>query len=469
MSKLAVYFGTFIHSRSLTELKVLENAAVGVDKNGIIAFVEEKVDDLKAVLNKHKEFTSAPITRTKRGQFFFPGFIDTHIHASQYPNTGIFGKSTLLDWLNTYTFPTESSFKNLKTARAIYSQVIKRTLSHGTTTATYYATIHVPATNLLSTLCQTIGQRAFIGRVCMDCLGPEYYIDESAESSLAATEETIAHIEKIDPTNELLTPIITPRFAPSCSRPLLHSLAKLSADKNLPIQTHLSENTSELELVASLFPEEESYTHVYHSHKLLTPRTVLAHAIHLSDKEIDLIKQQQSKISHCPNSNTNLTSGFCKVRKLLDKKVDVGLGTDVSGGYSPSILDAVRQALGVSRSVAFLEKSPDHALSVEEGLYLATRGGAKCLGLEDKVGGFEVGKSWDVQLVGLNLVPELDEDGNLEDGGDPAEFAGTPECTVDVFGQTADWADRIAKWVYTGDDRCTRQVWVGGRSVVNKD
>jgi guanine deaminase len=303
----------------------------------------------------------------------------------------------------------------------------------------------------------------------MDCLGPDYYIDESAEASLSATQETISHIEKIDPTNELITPIITPRFAPSCSRPLLDSLAKLSADKKLPIQTHLSENTSELELVKEMFPEEETYTHVYHSHKLLTARTVLAHAIHLSDKEIDLIKQQESKISHCPNSNINLTSGFCKVRKLLERNVDVGLGTDVSGGYSPSILDAVRQALGVSRSVAFLEKSSNHALSVEEGLYLATRGGAKCLGLEDKVGGFEVGKTWDVQLVGLNLIPELNEDGNLEDGSDPAEYAGTPESTVDVFGQTSDWADRIAKWVYTGDDRSTRLVWVGGRLVMKKD
>lgn len=304
----------------------------------------------------------------------------------------------------------------------------------------------------------------------MDCLGPDYYVDESAEQSLSATKETISHIEKIDPTNELITPIITPRFAPSCSRPLLDSLAKLSEEKNLPIQTHISENKAELELVKELFPEEESYTQVYHSHKLLTPRTVLAHAIHLSDKEISIIKSTQSKISHCPNSNTNLSSGFCKVRKFLDNDVDVSLGTDVSGGYSPSILDAVRQAMGVSRSVAFLEGDSNQALSVEEGLFLATRGGAKCLGLEDKVGGFEAGKSWDAQLVGLNLVPEVDEFGKL-DGEDfsAAEYAGTPECTVDVFAQTEGWADKIAKWVYTGDDRCTRLVWVGGRLVVKKD
>lgn len=283
----------------------------------------------------------------------------------------------------------------------------------------------------------------------MDTLSPEFYRDASVASSLADTRATIAHIAKIDPSHALITPIITPRFAPSCTSELLHGLGALQKETGLPVQTHISENKSEIELVGKLFPDHASYTHVYDNHGLLGPKTILAHAVHLSDEEMNLIKKREGKISHCPASNSSITSGTAKVRKLLEKGIEIGLGTDMSGGYSPSILEAVRQALLVSRHVA-MEGRDESKLSVEEVLYLSTRGGARVVGLEKTIGGFEVGMEWDAQLIGLCSVLCEEEDIDAR--------------PVDIFGWES-WPERIAKWVFNGDDRNTLAVWVKGRLV----
>jgi guanine deaminase len=383
---------------------------------------------------------------------------DTHLHASQYPNVGIFGKSTLLDWLNRYTFPLEASLKDIHKARKVYSRVIRKTLSHGTTCAAYYATIDVPSTNLLADLCAEAGQRALVGRVCMDQLAPDWYRDESWERSLADTKESIAHIKRIDPEMSVVRPVITPRFAPSCSGKLLKGLGDLARETGLPVQTHISENKGEIELVKEMFPKEEtgaggdSYTAVYDVYGLLTDTTILAHGIHLSEEEVALIKQRGSKVSHCPCSNSSITSGEARVRWLLDKGVGVGLGTDMSGGYSPSVLEAARAAALVSRHVAM--KGDDSAkLSVEEVLYLATRGGAEVVGLDGRVGGFEVGMEWDAQLIGL---AEVDDQGGVEGEEE--------DGNVDVFGWES-WEEKVAKWLFNGDDRNTKKVWIKGRLV----
>lgn len=483
--KNTVYYGTFIHSKSLDELEYLHNTAVFVDKEGKIVAIERECDltaTLSITVSKLGWNPDVSIEALRDGQFFFPGFIgelaaltsptlgvncgertdilrqDTHLHASQYPNVGIFGKSTLLDWLNRYTFPLEASLKDINKAGKVYSRVIRKTLSHGTTCAAYYATIDVPSTKLLANLCAEAGQRALVGRVCMDQLAPDWYRDESWESSIADTKESIAHIRNIDPEMSIVRPVITPRFAPSCSKRLLKGLGDLARETGLPIQTHLSENKGEIELVKKMFPKEEtgarddSYTAVYDVYGLLTDKTILAHGIHLSEDEVALIKQRGSKVSHCPCSNSSITSGEARVRWLLEKGVGVGLGTDMSGGYSPSVLDAARAAALVSRHVAM--KGDDTAkLSVEEVLYLATRGGAEVVGLDGKVGGFEVGMEWDAQLIGLG---EVDDQG----GVDAEEGGGN----VDVFGWES-WEERVAKWLFNGDDRNTKRVWVKGRLV----
>ncbi|PNS15807.1 hypothetical protein CAC42_4259 [Sphaceloma murrayae] len=447
MAGRTLYIGPFVHCISLKELEICESGAIGVDADGKIDFIDR---DIVAEGFSKPGWEDAKQVRISGNGFFFPGFIDTHTHAPQFPNAGLFGSTTLLSWLTTYTFPTESRFSSLPFARRVYTRVISRLLSHGTTCAAYYATMHVPATNLLASLCYERGQRAFVGRVCMDRMTPDYYRDESAARGIHDSRASVEFIHALDPAGELVRAIVTPRFAPSCTAEAMTGLAALSDEFDTAIQTHVSENRDEVEMVKSLFPDEKHYVGAYDSVGLLTDRTVLAHAIWLSEEERTLIRTRGAKVAHCPCSNTCLTSGTAKVRTLLDDGIEVGLGTDVSGGYSGSMLEEVRQAILVSRHVA-MEEGDKAKLSFEEGLWLATRGGAQVLRLQDKVGGFEVGMEWDAQMIDLGAVRE---DGELE-GGD---------SLIDIYGEEK-WTDRVAKWVYTGDDRNTHAVWVKGRLV----
>ncbi|KAK3712903.1 hypothetical protein LTR37_008788 [Vermiconidia calcicola] len=441
-----LYIGPFVHCESLAELDVCPNGMIGVDEDGKIAFILRSIKGRRFPNGEDWE-------EAKIGVILIDS--DTHIHAPQYPNAGVFGKSTLLDWLNTYTYPMESSLSNLEQAARVYNRVVARTLSHGTTTACYYATVHVPATNLLADICQSRGQRAFVGRVCMNRMSPDYYRDESVESAVRDTKACIEHVKQIDPLYDLVTPIITPRFAPSCTPEALSAMGRLHHEEQIPAQTHISENKAECELVAKCFPSHKSYAHVYDSAGLLTPRMILAHAIHLSPEERTLIKNRNAKISHCPASNTALTSGTAPVRDMLNEGLTIGLGTDVSGGYTSSILSETREALFVSRHVAYNTGNDEAKLSVEEALYLATRGGAKVVGLENRIGGFNVGMDWDAQMVGLAGV------------GDTIGIDQTAG-PVEIFGQES-WEEKMAKWVYTGDDRNTTAVWVKGRLVHSRE
>ncbi|KKY38509.1 putative guanine deaminase [Diaporthe ampelina] len=480
-----VFIGTFIHSKALDELEYLHNTAIFVEgPTGTIVAVERECDKTRRLDETFNRLgwsaaeckiydTTPPSSSSSSSaqnesdaslstppppvRFFFPGFIDTHIHASQYPNAGIFGKSTLLDWLNTYTFPLEASLgRDAAKARRVYARCVARTLAHGTTCAAYFATVDVGATNLLVDLCLAKGQRALVGRVCMDepATCPAWYRDEDAAEGLERTRECVAHARRADPEGGLVRPVVTPRFAPSCTAASMAALGRLARDEGLAVQTHVSENKGEVDLVASLFPAESGggagYAGVYDAFGLLSDRTILAHAVHLSEAEAALIAGRGAKVSHCPCSNSAITSGAARVRWLLGKGVDVGLGTDVSGGYSPSVLDAARQAALVSRHVAMGGEEGDK-LSVEEVLHLATRGGARCVGLDGVVGGFEVGMQWDAQLVALGVVGE--------DGG-----GGGGEGNVDVFGWES-WEEMVAKWLFNGDDRNTTKVWVKGRLV----
>ncbi|KAI0483299.1 guanine deaminase [Xylariaceae sp. FL0804] len=497
-----LFLGTFIHSKTLAELEYLHDTAVCVDASGRIVAVEPGCDQEGAVSTLYGRLGWSPddvaVTVAGPGQFFFPGFIDTHVHASQYPNLGVFGKSTLLDWLQRYTFPAEAALASLPRARRVYRRCIRRALAHGTTTAAYFATVHVPATNLLADLCLAAGQRAFVGRVCMDRLAPAGYADASAAAALAADRAVVAHVRAAagpGPGGALVRPILTPRFAPACGPELLAGLGRLAREEALPVQTHLSENADEVALVAELFPGAASYADVYDRAGLLGGRTVLAHAIHLSAAEADLVAARGAGVAHCPCSNAALASGEARVRRLLDRGVNVGLGTDMSGGYSPSVLEAARHACLVSNHLAMpgrsgggggleMEAEKDgeqHAskgkkeeeeerrrrhqrLSVDEVLYLATRGGAQILGLRDEVGGFDVGKQWDAQLIGLSRVPGGDQDGisGDEDEDDDRDDGG--DGNVDLFGWET-WEEIIAKWLFNGDDRNTKKVWVRGRLV----
>lgn len=303
---------------------------------------------------------------------------------------------------------------------------------------------------------------------------PDDYRDSSPEESVTATKATISHIQNIDPNGDILNPIVTPRFAPSSTPQTLTELGVLAASHDPPfrIQTHISENQNELSLVKELYPSSANYTDVYDKARLLTPRTVLAHGIYLSPSERAVIRTRQSKISHCPASNNVLGSGLCPVRALLDSGITVGLGTDVSGGYHPGILEAVRQAYIVSRLLQHTKTGEQDGsatggreiIGVEEGLYLATRGGAAVVDMADEIGGFDLGMFFDAQLIqlgGLHISQSaLVSSSHRGDIG--------PASNVDIFGWET-WAEKVQKWVWNGDDRNVKMVWVRGRLVHVRD
>lgn len=465
--KYTTYYGTFAHTPVLGELEVLHHTAMGVDSNGTIDFIKSDVPDVTDLIALTISQASIKLfakdieivnISNREDQFFFPGFIDTHIHAPQFPNNGIFGNSTLLDWLETYTFPLESSFSNLEFATEIYTKVISRTLGYGTTTASYYATIHTEASNLLADLCLKLGQRAYIGKVCMNQNSPDDYI-ETEDQCKTSTLKVIDHIKSRDPKGDFINPVLTPRFAASCTDNLLNWLGELRKTGDYHCQTHLSENHKEIEWITNMFPQYEHYTDIYHKNDLLSPKTTLAHCIHLSDEEMEILKKTGAGVSHCPTSNSSITSGEARVRWLLDNNINVSLGTDCSGGFTPSILEVARHALLVSRHIVMKSLNEFEKLASHDVLYLATMGGAKVLKIDDKVGCFKKGLKFDSQLINLSSF-----DSNV----DIFAFQ-MPQWNVDLTHVSEKkFLNLIDKWLFNGDNRNIEKVFVNGRNVIDR-
>lgn len=475
-----LYHGTFIHAPQLGELEIITDALVGVDLSGEIDFLSRDFgggSHKEAVLFYEQRYRRPHDHNGRSDQgcddytryryvdvskdplkFFLPGFVDTHIHASQYPNAGIGLESLLLDWLTDYTFPMESKFTDankdkMELAKTVYGKVIDRTLRSGTTCASYFTTTDPHTSNLFAELCLTAGQRSFVGKVCMDHNETYPAYEESFEECQSSMNSMVKYISSINPPNEtLVRPIITPRFAPVCTRKLLKWLGAFALEHNLPIQTHIAESKNEVKLVADLFPECDNYATVYSDHDLLTNTTILAHAVHLTKPERNLIKRHKCSVSHCPTSNSFLTSGEAPVKKYLhEDKINVSLGTDVSGGFDSSILTIMRQAILVSHHLAMKSLDYDAKLTLAEVIYMATTAGAKAVGLGAEIGSFEVGKRWDAQLIDLSA----------------------PNSNVDVFSWQAkpdikSITDLVGKWIFGGDDRNCVKVWCNGRLVVDK-
>ncbi|XP_064152929.1 guanine deaminase [Anguilla rostrata] len=432
-----VYRGTFVHSTQNAAVEILEDTILGVDTEGRIAFIGAAAEVAK--LAETWGFRISDV-RHLGPRFFMPGLVDTHIHASQYSYTGTALDLPLLKWLETYTFPTEVNYKDLDFAQDVYTKVVKRTLRNGTTTACYFATIYTDSSLLLGEIADKYGQRALVGKVCMDANNAVPLYKETVDHSTKETNRFIGELLKRK--YALVRPIVTPRFALSCTPPLLSHLGEIAKNNDLHIQSHISENKEEVALVKKQFSDSESYAEVYHKHNLLTDKTVMAHGCYLTDSELELFRETGTAISHCPNSNISLCSGMLDVRRVLKHKVKLGLGTDVAGGYSPSMLDAIRRAVDTSK-VLNIQDAEHKTLTFEEVFRLATLGGSEALSLQERTGNFQVGKDFDALLINP-LVPD-------------SPFDMFPnESTKGV----------LEKFLNLGDDRNIEEVYVAGRKVI---
>lgn len=325
-------------------------------------------------------------------QLIVPGFIDTHIHFPQTEMVGAYGEQ-LLEWLNTYTFPTEIQFQDKDYADQIAHFFVNELLKNGTTTALVFCTVHPQSVDALFEAAERHQMRLIAGKVMMDRHAPEALTD-TAES---AYDDSKALIEKWHGKGRNLY-AITPRFAPTSTPEQLQRAGQLKAEyPDAYVHTHLSENKNEIAWVKELFPEQKGYLDVYHHYGLTGERSVFAHCVHLEEHEWDCMHDTDSAIAFCPTSNLFLGSGLFPLKKTWDKQVKVGLGTDIGAGTSFCQLQTLNEAYKV-------QQLQGDKLSAFESLYHATLGGAKALDLQDKLGNFNVGKEADFVVLNLKAT-----------------------------------------------------------------
>jgi guanine deaminase len=351
--------------------------------------------------------------------------------------------------LQKFTFPLEARYADADYAAAVYRSLVDGLLANGTTTALYYASIHLPATRTLADICLERFQRALIGRVAMDhpdqC--PAYYRDASAESAVADTRAFIEYVRAMPGNAGLIWPVITPRFIPSCTDELLFRLGALARETGCHVQTHCSESDWEHRFVLERCGVTD--TAALDNFGLLSRRTILAHGNFIGDEDVARIVRVGSAIAHCPVSNVYFSDAVFPLRRMLQQGVHVGLGTDIAGGASPSLLENARQAVHASR---LLESGVDPTQNRERrrcepsridaltALWLATAAGGAALDLP--IGVFQTGYQFDAIVI----------DGDV------------PNSTL-KFGPADTAEELVQRIIYNAARANIGEVWVAGRRV----
>lgn len=391
------------------------------------------------------------LTELSSDQYLLPGLIDLHVHAPQWPQMGKALDKPLEKWLNDYTFPLEARYADVDFARRNYTELVSALLANGTTTAVYFATLHTESSVELARICLAQGQRALVGRVAMDdpsqC--PDYYRDDTAASAEAETRAFIRAVAELPGnTAKRVLPVITPRFIPSCTDDLLKRLGTVARETGCHVQTHCSESDWEHGYVKERLGKTD--TVALRDFGLLTPKTILAHSNHIEDDDADLIKKTGAGVAHCPLSNFYFANAVFPLRAMLDRGLNVGLGTDIAGGHSPSVFDACRHAITASKALndgVDARIKPEHrgrpgsAVSFKEAFWLATAGAGGVLELP--VGKLEVGYQFDAIVIDTRAA-----------GSDiyihPAEDQ--PE-------------DKLQKIIFNARRNNISRVWVDGKAV----
>ena len=382
----------------------------------------------------HQAVGDIPIT-TYPGKLIMPGFIDTHIHYPQTEMIAAYGEQ-LLEWLNTYTFPTEGKFSDKDYAARVAGLFLDELLTNGTTTALVFTAVFPASTDAFFEAADSRNLRMIAGKVMMDRYAPDYLCD-SAESSYTDSK---ALIQKWHNRGRLLY-AVTPRFAGTSTEAQLKQAARLLEEfPDVYLHTHLSENVDEVAWIQSLFPHCKGYVDVYDQAGLVTDRSVFAHGVQLTDEEFKRLSEANSAISFCPTSNLFLGSGLFKIEQAKSSQhpIKVGLGTDVGAGTSFSLLQTANEAYKVAQLRS-------QKLSAFQALFLATLGGARALNLEDKLGNFDPGKEADFVVLDPTATPLM----RFRNG------ATLPQTLEQV-------CDRAFSLIIMGDDRAVHATYVMG-------
>ncbi|AWI75246.1 guanine deaminase [Parazoarcus communis] len=369
-------------------------------------------------------------TRTTdyRGKLILPGFVDTHIHYAQTDIIASYGEQ-LLAWLEKYTFPTEARFSDPEHAGEVADFFCDELLRNGTTTALAFATVHPASVDALFEAARQRSMRMIAGKVLMDRNCPDYLAD-TADTGYADSK---ALIEKWHGCDRLLY-AVTPRFAPTSTREQMALAGRLFAEHpGVYLQSHVAENRGEVAWVAELYPEARSYLDVYERYGQLGERSVYAHCIWLDETDRERMASTGSAMSFCPTSNLFLGSGLFDLDRAHALGVRVGIGTDVGGGTSFSMLQTLNEAYKVLQLNG-------QRLSAERAFYLATLGGARSLYLDDRIGNFASGKEADFVVIDPAATPL---------------FARRMAATTSL-------SERLFVLMMLGDDRCVAATHILG-------
>jgi len=376
-----------------------------------------------------------------RSLVVLPGLVDLHAHLPQLPNAGVGAGLDLLTWLERYTFPLERDF-DVPTAERIAPAAFRAFARAGTTTVVAYGATWADSLDACFRAAETHGIRAVIGKVMMDQLSydPDQGPGEDLDTSLAQSRELCATWHGRD--DGRLAYAFTPRFAVSCSDEMLRRSARAAIELGVYWQTHLSEDRGEVATVRRLFPDALDYTDVYDRAGGLDTRAILAHAIHLSDREVARLAESDAVIAHCPSSNLFLASGAMPLARYLAAGIRVGLGSDVAAGPDAQLFSVMRAGAYTQNALRAAGLTDAPPLSPGEWLRMGTLRGAEALGLEDRIGSVEVGKEADLIAVDPTATLPLD-DAAAHDGDRPDEM--------------------LSRLIFRAHPAMVRGAWVRGR------
>ena len=378
-----ILHGNLLFSPRFGKLTAIPGGYLAAE-DGAIAYVGE---------NLPKRYWGLPM-EDWGDSLILPSFADLHLHAPQYPMLGMGMDLPLLDWLSTYTFRTEARFADEDFARRVYRQLARELIAWGTTRVVMFSSIHTEATWILMEELEAAGVTGYVGKVNMDRNSSPDYQETTAES-LRETERWLtgchfAHIK----------PILTPRFTPSCSDQLMAGLGRLAAERDLPVQSHLSENLGEIAWVKELHPDCERYWETYAKFGLWKKGTLMAHCVHSDQAEQEAMAKAGVVAVHCAASNVNICSGTAPVRQLIDHGVRVALGSDIAGGDKLSMAANVVLTLRSSKGKAM--ETGATFLTVPEAWYLGTTAGHQYFGGGE---GFAVGDRLHAMVVDDSALP----------------------------------------------------------------
>ena len=411
--------GDIVYSESAEKLTVRENSYLSVDDGkveGIYGRVPEK-------------YKGVPVEDYGR-DLIIPAFSDLHVHAPQFEQRGIGMDLLLSDWLSTYTFPEEAKFRSPEYAEKIYSLFVKDLLRQGTMHAAIYATLLLEATDILFELLEKAGMDALVGKVNMDVKSPDF-LTETTKESLRDTETFLER----HAGGGRVKPILTPRFAPTCSAELMKGLGELARKYRCGVQTHLVESKWEAAEAVRLFPDCSSDAEIYEKAGLLdTDVSIFGHVIFPTEEDYRILRKHGSFAVHCPDATNNVIAGIAPVRTEQERGIRVALGSDVGAGHGLGIFKQAARAVQLSKLKEFYEPDVSKTISFANAFDMATRVGGSLFG---KVGTFGEGYDFDALVIGGTEDPGLPMDAAL----------------------------RLERFCYTGDDRNIRARYLKGRKL----